>query len=87
MVQHHACGPIHFLLVRASVLQEQSAQYWPSEKAEPEVYGSFQVELCMDDQMLSDYTTRKFKISLVDSVSHHTITLHACLLLRLIDVL
>ena len=50
-------------------------QYWPSEKGQAEVYGSFQVEMCTDEQALFDYTIRKFKIALVDSVSQLTIFL------------
>lgn len=46
---------------------EQCVQYWPSEKGQAELYGSFQVEMCTDEQALLDYATRKFKISLVDS--------------------
>ena len=53
-------------------LQEQCVQYWPGEKGQVDVYGSFQVELCTEDQALYDYTVRKFKISLVDSVSQLT---------------
>ena len=60
--------------------QEQCVKYWPSSAEEPEICGSFQVEVAQEERVLPEYIVRKFNLCHIDNVSHmisHVIHVHA----------